>query len=885
MYIYGHFYNRQDERVEVHIVTQGDRGKRVEIGTGGGVDWTADPVEIEGQVNDTFDVVLGHQATVRLMVKNYMPELFCASCRDAIVNIYRDGECLFSGFVEPQCYSQGYIDEQDEVELSCIDVLTALRYFKYRNVGAKGAPSYEAMRATAGTRTLGALVCEMLDGMTAGLDLTGGHAVRYLHDGSKSTSEGGSSALESVAVSELLFLGNEPGEVWEQEAVMAEVLKYLNLHVVQVGFDFYFYDWASVKRGAPIKWQNLKGGATETMARRVTTIVPGNVADADTTITVGQIYNQLQLTCKVEGVDALVESPLDSKLIEPAFAGKQKYMVEYSAEGKGRLAQAALKAMLTGGTSDYDRASVTTWYLCLKDNKNWTFGAKGADLVAQYTADDTHQERLPNYLRTTPGCALLSLGKVEMTMSREDNSPAAKVDMRDYLVMSVNGNGNDTEAGTYPQPADILASVPQAVYTGSTSGGVFSPADNESVNYIVFSGKIALNPVMELTAPFEVLKEVAEKGTDMAWWIATGKTVPCRNNSDGRLYTQEFYKATTPTTKAESDPKTSGLVPFTESGPQEYEFTYSAIGEGGDTISKVAVVACMLVIGNKCLVETGKDGQVCDFKWVPYKRREACTSDDEYYSQSFTLGFTPKKGDKLIGTSYPIQNNLDYTMGLEVEGTAIPIRRQDKLSGAVQFAILGPVNTMWDEITRRHPTWFRRTKWTKTSIPLLAHVSSIFLEQFEVKVYSDNVLTSAGSDHDLVYLSDTQEHFVNTKDDIEFKITSALTSAECRQLGVAGGVKMSTPLNMGTGEGLLTIHDNVQGVAAKAEQLYVDSYYWEWHAPRLLMNQAMMDTHEAVSRFGLYKHPSLSEKTFFVQNMSRNLQEGVAELTLKEIEK
>lgn len=135
MYLHGHFYNEQEERIEVHILTRGDKSKEVFIGENGELSFTDDPVDLTSQVNDTFDHLLCQQATVRLLVRNFMPELFCASCRDAVVNIFREGKCLFAGYVEPQSYSQGYNEEYDEIELSCIDALTALRYARYRDVG------------------------------------------------------------------------------------------------------------------------------------------------------------------------------------------------------------------------------------------------------------------------------------------------------------------------------------------------------------------------------------------------------------------------------------------------------------------------------------------------------------------------------------------------------------------------------------------------------------------------------------------------------------------------------------------------------------------------------------------------------------------------------
>ena len=502
----------------------------------------------------------------------------------------------------------------------------------------------------------------------------------------------------------------------------------------------------------------------------------------------------------------------------------------------------------------------------------------------------------------------MALGSVKVNTANDDNSPTSKVNMTNYMVVSVNGNGNDKEAETYPSAADIQKNIPYAVYNGNSAGGVFSPSDKDTTNYIVFSGKMILNPIMARTNTYTKLHNTE-------WWRGVGddvvnkvvvwhRTVPSRNNGDGRYYTRQYWQAEAPDQAVTwHEGADSGFYPYTGEGPEEYEFNYSAVGDGTDKISKVAVLACMLVIGNKCVVEKTPDNDQGDtdekgnpipytddpakgsnnFVWKEFKERSECKSDDEYYQQSFTIGFDPKIGDKLIGTEFSIQNNIDYKMGVDAEGTAIPIRKKDKVSGQVRFMILGPVNATWDVITRRHPTFFRHTKWGSSTIPLLAHVSSILVKSFEVKVYSDNGLISNGNDdNDIIYMSDTKETFVNKKDDLEFKINSALTAAECQKLGVSNTVKLSTPLNIATGDGVLEVYDRNGNVKAKPEQIYVDSYYTEYHKPRVMMEQKLIDTDNTVSLFNHYRHEALN-KEFFVQGIGRNLIEGRADLTLKEI--
>lgn len=897
MYIHGSFLSQQSDTITVHIVTGNDRTQTIEIGTEkADVYFSEDPAEIENEVNDTFDVLLRNSAKIRLLCGNLIKNLFSTSCRDAVVNIYKNDTCIFAGFIEPQTLSQPYNDRWDELELNCIDALSALQYSKYKNVGALGV-IYTFVKAEAAQRSFYDIATEILQGVTEGLDILGSQNIKFWYDGSKAVDAQTANryqVFKQLSISDLLFLGDDESDVWQQDEVLEELLKYLNLHIVQDGFNFYIFSWESVK-AAPDKiiWHDIVANSTKTTAQQAVTIALANVADCDTTISIGDVYNQLLLTAKVEDIESVIESPLDDDLLVSPYINKQKYLTEYSSDGEGKTAYNAFYAMTHNQKTTYGAGAITDWYVQVMRNKQWTFPMKGntdIDIVDYFGSEGTNQHALPDWLGQAPGAAIMALGRVKMNTANDDNSPTSKVNMTNYLAVSVNGNGIDNDENkTYPSVADIQKNIPYAVYTGNKAGGVFSPSDEKTTNYIVLSGKVILNPIMRQTNTYTNLhnKEwhgglpMGLKENEIYVWH---QTVPSRNNGDGRYYTRQYWQAETPDKEVSwHEGADSGFYPYTGEGPEEYEFKYSAVGDSTDTISKVAVLACMLVIGDKCVVEIGTDGQTTDFVWQKYKERSECQSDDEYYQQCLTIGFDPKIGDKLVGTEFSIQNNIDYKMGIDAEGIAIPITKGDKISGQVRFMILGPVNATWDVITRRHPTFFRHTKWSSSSVPLLAHVSSILIKSFEVKVYSDNGLISNGNDdNDIIYMSDTKETFVNKKDDLEFKINSALTATECAQLGVSNTVKLSTPLNISTGDGVLEVYDRNGNVKAKPEQIYVDSYYTEYHKPRIVMEQKLRDIDNVVSLFNHYRHEALG-KEFFVQGIGRNLIEGRADLTLKEI--
>lgn len=885
MYIYGSFNSVKGDTITVHILTGGSRTITLEIGDGESGVWFApdSPVEISNEVNDCFDHLLRQSAVIRLQTSDYISNLFATTCRNVVVNIYRGSTCIFAGYVEPQSYNQPYNEALDDLEINCIDALSALQYSYYRDIHTAGV-DYEAIKTAAATRSFHSIITELLSGITAGLDIVGGQTVRLLYDGSKAINDdnaNASSILSQINVSDLLFLGDSEDDVWTQDVVLDELLSYLNLHIAQEGFNFLLFSWETEKAASNVSWTDLlHNHYTLTTSYRNVAIANSIAEDCATNISIGDVYNQIMVTCDVNELENVIESPLDDEMLIQLYSRYQKYLTEFSVEGNGSKAKSTFRTICTGDSADdvnfaalnYREGSITDWFIRMKTAKGWIFpryGVETDDLVEICCQNDSNQHTLPLWLSSQMGACIMAWGNIETTLAHTDNSPVSKLTFDDCLVVSVNGNNDDTNPA--PDMNDIKDSIPIAVYEGGSAASVFSPADDAVTNYLVVSGSLVLNPLMRMSCNY----------TDAAT-VSEPTPVPSRSNDHGRLYTRLYWQAPTPADDpVHADNPSWGLLPFTGKGPEQYEYKYSGIGDSTDQVSKVAVLACMLIIGDKCVVETGTDGTTSDFEWRTYKTHQECASDDEYYNQCFFIGINPKIGDKLIGTEFSIANNISYTMDLDAEGMAIPITKDDHVSGPVTFKILGAVNTYWDEWTRRHSTWFRHSSYSANSVPLLAHISNIVVKDLNIKAYSDNGGLEVEEDNDLVYLSDTNEEFFNRKE-IDFKLTSALTATEASELGVTNTVNMSTPQSALSGSGVLSIYDRVQHVTAKPEKLYVDSYYKEMHRPRVTMQQSVTDDAATVNRFYHYTHPAMS-KAFYVLGVSRDLKMGVAILTLREI--
>lgn len=890
MRMYGEFLDRLGRTVAVEVVSgpaadaagTGADGTDVVVGEDGVYFPGSEAVTIESDVTDGWDVVRTSRACVKIQSDRYLGGLFVSGAPDGRVTVWRDGEVLFAGVLEPRAYSQSFGSVADELELTCPDCLAALEYSNYKGVGNAGV-DYAALRSAAGTVTLLALLQEALRGVRR-------EGSRLWYDGSV----GGVSVFSDLSLSELLVLGDDEEDVWTCREVVEEIAGYLGLCVEQRGLDFYFFRRRTVKGSGAVTWTDIEGGTVKTEARPPALALSGQVVWGDgASLTMGDVYNRVLLTCETKDIEDIVSAPLDSGHLEGVFSGMQLYASEYWANGTGDTAYRSLYDLVTRRSSGYDGCGLTDWYVRVWRAEGWRFPYLGGsgDRVSELTADGTHQQRVPDDLTTHIGAALLSFGKSTVEGDTgKDNSPVSSVSMTECLWVSVNGNGDTTESGASPTDADLLASCPVAVYEGAEAGGSLSPADGGTTNYVLIRGRVALVPRVVTSGDISDMRGRAFSD----WKVPTGggqgqtrvkrryAAVRGREDDTDRYYTAEWYAYRTPQVGGIQDsgyaaPSGQRLIPLGEKCPQDLEFKYSAIGDGGDHVSKVAVLACMLVVGGKCVVERpGGQGDVDDFEWRAFKERSACASDDEYFAQSFTIGFDPKIGDKLVGTKFDIQDNTRLYMGLEDKGTAIPVRASDRVSGRVRFMILGPVNTVWDEVTKRHRTWFRHTSWSSTSKMLLPLVGGIQVEGFEVTLVTDGGKDDRLKDEDIVYVSDTDERFVNVKDDMTRRIHSALTAAEASELGVRSNPSLSVPVLTAGGSAVTAVGGE------KPERRVVSESYEEWHLPRVTLEQCVDD--EGVSPLRHYTHPALAGKDFYVERIERDIQAAEATITIKENE-
>ena len=904
--ISGQFKNNDGKLYTVFIKKNGDNTEKV-IGEDG-LFFADNPIEIETSIEDTFTPIIKRSLTLNLISTEYLGNYFFGvNERDVTINVFDENDnCIFAGYVEPNIYTQPYAEHFDSIQINCIDYLSILQY-DYLTDGT----NYEYVKTNANLRSFYYFINKF--GLTnTNLDLTNTVQSKVYFDKSKYYTI--PNVFNEAAISEIVFLGESEDDLLTNEEILFEILQFLNLHIVQIGFNFYIFDWDTLKQKNTINWLNISDNTTTNTTVSTVNIEATDYCTDGTNISMAEVYNQIQVKDEISSVEDIITSPLDSDSLNSFYTNKQPYMTEIASDGSGDDANEAFNDVVDGRASNYDGLHIFEWFMQVMDNPNWKLYLDNGqtELNTIYQKDNNgvykNQHLVTKYLAEHPLTpAILRFGSVEKKSRVQDDSPINKIDMDDYLVISVNGNEVDTEGSQSPTDADILAHKGMIEYTNSVGGLVFSPTDEKSTNYLVFSGRLLLQPIVYESSTtiaqrrnsfYDILNGYAPKseGADanvpQYTPIPSGGIIDFHNNlvtsdgnDEGRYYTRKFYTAVYPkdVVNPDTDYLKDGSMNFQpfikDKSAHGYEYNYSAVGASEDRFKKLPILECELIIGNKRLVETNIDEEGnSTFQWYELGNEPVI---DGVTKTTFSLGVNPKIGDFIIGDEFDLQNTIDYTMGIDAEGTAIPIKKSDNISGTVTFRILGPVNLLWNDITRRHPSFWRHTSWSESSKFVLAHTQNIIIKDFECKIYTDNGGNEVNTDNDLIYVSDEVFSNIKKKDDITFKINTALGTDEAYDLGITNTVNLSSVVSSLNNNQLMNLTNTVTSDTAKAEQLYCDAYFREYSQPKLILETDIHNTNK-VSNWNRYT-VNYFNKTFFPIGINYNLMNNSVHLTLKEI--
>lgn len=929
MKIIGTFKDLYENNITLEIENNSVSGETVYIEDDGDLYFNADePIKITDNTSDLMDVLCLSNMTINFHSKNYAGDLFYGNNElSTTVKVSGATGVLFDGIIDPLMFNQDYNSWYDEFSVNCIDKLATLQFRKYKNI--KDKATYEEQVMSGGFKTFQELLVDILpSGGTIWYD-------QSVSLPSISTTR----VFENLRVSESTFFGDDYDSVWTNDQVITEILRYLNLHIRQIGSDFYVFNWQNQNL---TDWVDIVTYEHQTIAHNTINVTEEKHKSDDTNVSVEESYNQVKITCELQGQSTVIESPLDD--CRSLFTNKQKYMTEFISEGEGHDAFDAFRAMLKGEKSNYDAAKIVDWYMQALYNKYWKFYSAQGEVNTLYDQDDNgqyiNQWKLSARLKEKNiEPALIALGSVEYEGGLiTDDSNKSKITMSNCLAISLNGNKADN-ANHIPTEDQVRRRTPLAEYISPHSASVFSPVDNLTTNYLLITGKMCFIPIQVETAPYRKCASAASGDTsanghweyppvyvwvtpddpeeqgmgewqilldedgnpildydadpvfvrdsedDIVWNDLWHHTVPSDNNGDGRYYTRKWWAFKYPgVAQGEDVWVDGGLHPMTaDKNNHELEYEGSTKGDSNDTWSTLEVLDCELIIGNKRCIWYNDQ-----FQWVELGNEPTETNSDgtETTVTTFPISVNPKLGDKIIGDEFDIKNTLTIEDNVNGEGTAIPIRKEDNLSGKVIFRIVGVVNNLYNFVYKHnHREWifWKCSKWDEYYYYVLSHAESIMIKDLKMELVSDNAGQGTEyreSGEELVYLSTENDKYININEDTTFKIITQPTTIYCLENGISTEPNMNAVMYQNGGY-VNKVTSLITNEMALPEEHYVAQYYEMMHTPKITLETTLYDDGD-INYQNIYHYPPLN-RNFQVISITRDLANKTAKLKLREI--
>ena len=784
--------------------------------------FATDPVIITNDMTDTFENVYIRSCSINL-VSNFDIQPFVTANNEkdipvVIRNNNQNGSIIFSGYVLPLSFNQGYSNKWNEFEVNSVDLLGTLENVKFCNLISSS--DYMTPKFIIDTILTEAGFIDEENEISN---------VVYPQD----------DLLTTTKVNPSIFAGESQDDWMSCKEVLEELGK--------------IYGWYFYQDGNTCHVENLLNYTLTSPVTMTGAMSKGN----NVNLSISEAYNQINLTCDIQQYDDLFLDPFDDDYLQPLFrySEPERYMTEYISPGEGSKAYNTFCDMLRGVQTTYDVKEIYDHYVLAKKNDLFTF-TKSYDNISD---NASVMQWLSNSTYPNNGCsaAFVSLGKTENMANPKDSKTVTLQSMTDYLVIQINGRDNAISASQ--MPTQIENSIPLCSVTLNNNN--IAPPDSYTTNYLVFSGKIQLNPLQEKTGKnwnshinkvdntigdcVDALDYISNHPTDIysIIWNFWHRTVKHPSNGDGAYYQQYFFPS--------SGRSNLAFGPLGNDKNNDCQYQYNHEFKQVDDIDKLSIIACRLTVGEvgpdvdgepttgKYLVERTDLGTPNVFQWLTYNQLPTQGGSKLDY---FTLGINPAIDDYLINKDYDISNNIGVGLQFRIDakGTAIPITYEDHLSGVMKFEILGPINIEYNQnekITKRKWIFWHKTTTSTTDIALLEKLENILISNFKMNLYSDNGGFTGDRNNDLVYYSRTQSRYHEIKE-YETKFCTGLTTEEAAELEVDFSNNNSVILindpedETVDGTPYFGEYDSTSQQYIKLETKRVNEQYNVWNKPR-----------------------------------------------------
>lgn len=269
--------NNIDYKIEI-ISSAGSNNESVILGE--------TPIVVNGSDSDNlYEPIKTTGATVSLLTRSLPVDIYSGSVLGTSVKLSSGSKTIWTGYLTPCAYSQGYVLPLEELQLECVDGLSVLKDIPF----------------TSSSKDIN----NFINIIFSCLKKANCFKTLYISNSLQLTSSANDSITEKLRITEGNFFEekdyeNQPDNevAWNCYDVLFEICQYLGLSMTAQGDEVYVLDYDAIRSGKNSYWKYDISGSTLGTKQTVTLsqtyqIKDGSFAETGTKIELSAVYNKL----------------------------------------------------------------------------------------------------------------------------------------------------------------------------------------------------------------------------------------------------------------------------------------------------------------------------------------------------------------------------------------------------------------------------------------------------------------------------------------------------------------------------------------------------------------------------------------------------------------
>lgn len=280
------------------VITTSQGGNQTRTVTLGGQPFVT---EMDSDTKTIYSPAKYQAATVQIITPDYNFDIYSPRAQGTKVELLAaDNTVIWTGYVTPNLYDMGFVEEREQIDIECIDALSTLQYIKYESDNKNVVTFLEIIRKV--------------------LQSCNAYSHFYFTNNIQLEKDATAAILDKLYIAEDNFFDKKQDKetdedvAWTMQDVLEEICQYLGVTAVADGDKVYFLDYDAIKAGLNTYYEYAVDDVSAPTIKHISftkTIKASDYSDTDGSLSLDNVYNKVTVTDDLYTFDSVLPSLFD----------------------------------------------------------------------------------------------------------------------------------------------------------------------------------------------------------------------------------------------------------------------------------------------------------------------------------------------------------------------------------------------------------------------------------------------------------------------------------------------------------------------------------------------------------------------------------------------